>query len=140
MTPPLRTARMAARSVLLDSTAGAPRLNRTNMCAGWVLSNFLKLTQVAALIVSAATTSCGGDSNPEAGSTSVTLAPAPGGDRVLFIGNSLTEGNDLPLMVEALARAGGRPLAVEAVTYGGAALEDHWSRGTQDRIASGFRF
>src|SRR5574341_1173004 len=111
MTPPLRTARMAARSVLLDSTAGAPRLNRTNMCAGWVLSNFLKLTQVAALIVSAATTSCGGDSNPEAGSTSVTLA-----------------------------RAGGRPLAVEAVTYGGAALEDHWSRGTQDRIASGFRF
>ena len=68
------------------------------------------------------------------------MAPAPGGDRVLFIGNSLTEGNDLPLMVEALARAGGRPFAVDAVTYGGAALEDHWSRGTQDRIAAGFRF
>jgi hypothetical protein len=68
------------------------------------------------------------------------LAPAPGGDRVLFIGNSLTEGNDLPLIVEALAREGRRPLAVEAVTYGGAALEDHWSRGTQERIAAGFRF
>jgi hypothetical protein len=44
-------------------------------------------------------------------------------------------------MVEALACEGGRPLAVESVTYGGAALEDPWSRGTQDRIAtSGFRF
>jgi hypothetical protein len=71
----------------------------------------------------------------------VALAPAPAGDRVLFVGNSLTEGNDLPLMVEALARAGGRPFAVEAITYGGVSLEDHWSRGTQDRIAgAGFRF
>jgi len=26
------------------------------------------------------------------------------------------------------------------VTYGGAALEDHWSRGTQERIAAGLRF
>ena len=56
-------------------------------------------------------------------------------------GRRLTEANDLPLMVEALACEGGRPLAVESVTYGGAALEDPWSRGTQDRIAtSGFRF
>ncbi|HKZ33079.1 MAG TPA: SGNH/GDSL hydrolase family protein [Vicinamibacteria bacterium] len=105
------------------------------------MSKFLKVTQVAALIVSVATTSCGGESSPESASPTVTLAPAPGGDRVLFVGNSLTEGNDLPLMVEALAREGRRPFAVEAVTYGGAALEDHWSRGTQDRIAaSGFRF
>ena len=44
-------------------------------------------------------------------------------------------------MVEALAREGGRPFAVDAVTFGGAALEDHWSRGTQDRIAaSAYRF
>ncbi len=94
------------------------------------------------LIVSVATSSCGGDAKPGTGSpTVITLAPAPGGDRVLFIGNSLTEGNDLPLLVEALARAGGRALTVDAVTYGGAALEDHWSRGTQDRIAAaGFRF
>jgi hypothetical protein len=101
----------------------------------------LKATRVAAFIVSVATTSCGGDSNPASGSPTVTLAPAPGGDRVLFVGNSLTEGNDLPLIVEALARAGGRALAVDAVTYGGVALEDHWSLGTQNRIAAGgFRF
>jgi len=105
------------------------------------LSKFLKATHVAALVVSVATTSCGSDSNPESESPTVTLAPAPAGDRVLFVGNSLTEGNDLPLMVEALAREGGRPYAVDAVTFGGAALEDHWSRGTQDRIAaSAYRF
>jgi hypothetical protein len=70
----------------------------------------------------------------------VTLAPAPGGDRVLFVGNSLTEGNDLPLMVDALSRAGGHALAVEAVTSGGVVLED-WNLGTQHRIAAGgFRF
>jgi hypothetical protein len=56
-------------------------------------------------------------------------------DRVLFVGNSLTAGNDLPLLVEALATAGGRPLAVEWVTYGGVSLEDHWTRETQKRIA-----
>jgi len=60
-------------------------------------------------------------------------APAP--ERVLFVGNSLTAGNDLPLLVEALSVAGGRPLAVESVTYGGVSLEDHWGRKTQDRIA-----
>jgi hypothetical protein len=38
-------------------------------------------------------------------------------------------------MVEALSVAGGRPLRVESVVYGGVSLEDHWSRKTQDRIA-----
>jgi hypothetical protein len=52
---------------------------------------------------------------------------------VLLVGNSLTDGNDLPLMVEALSRAGGHALTVEAVTYGGVALEDHWNLGTQNR-------
>ena len=59
------------------------------------------------------------------------------GDRVLFIGNSLTDGNDLPLIVEALSSAGGRPLSVDSVVHGGANLEDHWNRHTQDRIAAG---
>jgi hypothetical protein len=56
---------------------------------------------------------------------------------VLFVGNSLTLSNDLPLLVEALSAAGGRPLSAETVAYGGAALEDHWNRKTQDRIAAG---
>ena len=56
---------------------------------------------------------------------------------MLFVGNSLTEANELPLMVEALAAAGGHPLRAESVVYGGASLEDHWARGTQQRIAAG---
>jgi hypothetical protein len=58
----------------------------------------------------------------------------PAGDLVLFVGNSLTAANDLPRLVEALSVAGGRPLRVEWVTYGGVNLEDHWSLKTQDRI------
>jgi hypothetical protein len=53
---------------------------------------------------------------------------------VLFVGNSLTAGHELPLMVEALSVGGGRPLRTEWVVYGGVNLEDHWNRRTQDRI------
>jgi hypothetical protein len=63
--------------------------------------------------------------------------PPPGSDSVLFVGNSLTEVNDVPSIVEALARAGGRPLVVDSVTYGGVSIEDHWNRGTAKRIESG---
>ena len=98
---------------------------------------------VLAFVLLAASTSCGGDKSPAAAVDSGTTTPpsTAAGDRVLFIGNSLTEGNDLPLLVEALSRAGGRPFAVDAVTYGGFSLEDHWGRGTQNRIAGGgYRF
>ncbi len=49
--------------------------------------------------------------------------------RVLFIGNSLTYSNDLPLMVQALAKAAGESLHVESVVLGGANLEDLWKEG-----------
>jgi hypothetical protein len=50
--------------------------------------------------------------------------------RVLFIGNSLTQANDLPRMVASVAGgAGTRGITVEAVDFGGASLEDHWNRG-----------
>jgi hypothetical protein len=53
--------------------------------------------------------------------------PAPAkGMRVLFIGNSLTAANSLPLIVQALARAAGDELHVESLTMGGTALDDHW--------------
>ena len=52
------------------------------------------------------------------------------GMRVLFIGNSLTYANDLPLMVQALARSAGQEMYVEAVTYGGYNFEDQWNQGT----------
>lgn len=53
-----------------------------------------------------------------------------GAPRVLFVGNSLTSVNDVPGMVRTLAAAAGTPLAVEAVTIGGASLADHLAEGT----------
>jgi hypothetical protein len=49
--------------------------------------------------------------------------------RVLFVGNSLTETNDLPAVVAGLARSHGRALEYRTITFGGYALEDHWSQG-----------
>ena len=46
--------------------------------------------------------------------------------RVLFVGNSLTEANDLPGEVASLAEATGRKLETGAVVAGGYSLEDHW--------------
>jgi hypothetical protein len=57
---------------------------------------------------------------------------AAGGDeklRVLFIGNSLTAGNDLPQLFQAMAAADDIRIGVEAVTRGGFSLEDHWNDG-----------
>jgi hypothetical protein len=56
----------------------------------------------------AVASSCSADSGPTAvtpGSDSdpASPGPAPAGERVLFVGNSLTYGNDLPLLVEATA-------------------------------------
>lgn len=51
--------------------------------------------------------------------------------RVLFIGNSLTAANDLPGMVERIARNSGWKgrLTCEQVTRDNASLEDHWTSG-----------
>lgn len=58
--------------------------------------------------------------------------------RVLFIGNSLTYANDLPQMVQAIAAQAGKALHVDAVTFGGGALEDHYgNRATLARIVNG---
>jgi hypothetical protein len=49
--------------------------------------------------------------------------------RILFIGNSLTAGHDLPAIVEALARADdGVRIETRAVAFPGHSLEDHWNR------------
>ena len=68
------------------------------------------------------------------------LPPLHGeGRHLLFIGNSLTYWNDLPLIVQALAdSAGGEPLAVMTVAYPDYNLDDHRARGTALRaIATG---
>ena len=60
------------------------------------------------------------------------------GSRVLMIGNSLTSVNDVPAMVEALADAAGLDWEVEAITTGGASLQDHWLReSTVERVRQG---
>ena len=54
---------------------------------------------------------------------------APRVERVLFIGNSYTEFNDLPRVVRELGAETGAPIVTEAVLVGGATLYDHWSKG-----------
>ena len=51
--------------------------------------------------------------------------------QVLFIGNSLTYGNSLPLILEKLANGDedNKTLKVEMVTVGGATLKKHWFDG-----------
>jgi hypothetical protein len=53
-----------------------------------------------------------------------------GNARILFIGNSLTYANDLPLMLQAIAAQAGKILVVDAITLPGAALEDHFRQRT----------
>jgi hypothetical protein len=51
--------------------------------------------------------------------------------RILFVGNSLTYVNDLPAVVEAMARADDdRPLVVKTVAFPNFSLEDHWREGS----------
>lgn len=58
----------------------------------------------------------------------------PGTKQVLFVGNSLTYGNDLPAIVQALAQSRKKKLVTDAVTLGGASLEDHWNDGQAQRV------
>ncbi len=49
--------------------------------------------------------------------------------RILFIGNSLTYTTDIPARVAKLARAMGKDVVVESVTFPSYSLEDHWNHG-----------
>ena len=65
-------------------------------------------------------------------------APRALGTRILFIGNSLTEANDLPGMVRVIAESAGTPLVTGMVVLSGASLEDHWRMGSaRAAVASG---
>ena len=62
---------------------------------------------------------------------------APSSLRVLFLGNSLTDGNNVPALVQAMAGLQGVNLDYTAVAPGGYAIEDHWTDGHQAQLASG---
>ena len=55
--------------------------------------------------------------------------PAPTELRVLFVGNSLTSGNDVPGLVRRLAEADGRRVRVFSVAENDFGLEEHWKDG-----------
>src|ERR1700720_1965838 len=62
----------------------------------------------------------------------VTAGPATAGSvSVLFVGNSLTEVNDLPNVFKRFAADSSLHLQIEtsAISPGGAFLSDHWKRG-----------
>jgi len=93
---------------------------------------------VCIIVAAAIVTSCSSSSV----APSQTNAPRGGNPvdgRILFIGNSLTEANGLPAMVETLSRqGGGTPISTASVVFGGFSLEDHWKHGTaQRRVAEG---
>ena len=58
--------------------------------------------------------------------------------RILFIGNSLTESNSLPDLVEAIARSAGMSVTIGTVTLGGANLADHWLGNAPAAIDQGW--
>ena len=91
------------------------------------------LSLASAALVAAVTVACHTDivspdfENPRAGKT------------VLFIGNSLTYYNDLPVLVQGIAdAAGGDSLVIAMVAGPDMALIDHWNKGeAQRKIGSG---
>ena len=54
---------------------------------------------------------------------------------VLFVGNSLTYTNDMPVMLQAIAEAAGKSFEYRSLTAPNFSLEDHWVRGARDLIA-----
>ena len=106
--------------------AGEPKLpkswhRRSIRVSGTALSGFLAAGFLLA---------CGAQTAP--------TGPAAGEVAILFVGNSLTYTNGLPLMLEKLLDEHGSPTYVESVAFPNYGLPDHWSDGTAlGRIASG---
>jgi hypothetical protein len=98
----------------------------------------VRISVVGVIVAAAVVTNCRSSAvAPSQANAARRRDPVEG--RVLFIGNSLTEANGLPAMVETLSRqGGGTPFSTASVVFGGFSLEDHWNQGTaQRRIAEG---
>lgn len=49
--------------------------------------------------------------------------------KILFVGNSFTQRNDLPGMLTQMAAARDQPIECELISVGGASLRTHWNAG-----------
>ena len=63
------------------------------------------------------------------GAPAGTAAGPQAEQRILFIGNSLTYWNELPAMVQTLAKSGKVRVTVDMIAFPDVSLEDHWQRG-----------
>lgn len=71
---------------------------------------------------------CGSSAPSGPGPLPPSPPPPPGTVRILMLGNSLTQTNDLPGIIERLAVSGGEPRPlIESVTPPDFSLEDHWN-------------
>ena len=59
---------------------------------------------------------------------------------LLFVGNSLTYTNDLPDIVERLAKERGIKIGTQSVAYPNYALEDHWNDGCVQTLIDSKKF
>jgi hypothetical protein len=55
--------------------------------------------------------------------------PSPASLKALFIGNSFTARNNLPLLVEHIATVAGKRFNHRLISVGGASLRRHWNNG-----------
>jgi hypothetical protein len=60
--------------------------------------------------------------------------------RVLFMGNSLTYTNNLPVLVEKFAASKGIQIETEMLAYPNYSLEDHWKDGEIQKLIASKRF
>jgi hypothetical protein len=97
------------------------------------LGRAVKHSVISVIVAAAIVTSCSSSVAPSS-TNNPPRGGEPGDGRVLFIGNSLTEANGLPTMVETLSRqGGGTAITTASVVFGGFSLEDHWNQGTAQR-------
>ena len=89
--------------------------------------------RAAAGVLLLLTGACEQDTQPVASEPPPPVTATP--HRVLFIGNSLTEANELPLLVEGLVHAVGvDSFMTESIAIGGYSLEDHLAAGSATTI------
>jgi hypothetical protein len=111
--------------------------------AVWRRSTFLGFLPIvlAAAIFAVPTNRMYGAPPPEARTPQPALVPRDGREfQVLFLGNSLTAGNDLASLVESMVAAGGIRLRATVLAPGGFSLEDHWRGGAARRLLAGARW